>query len=181
VRRSGAGTESATTLSWFGRAGPVKSGGGFCPGSVLGIVLAAALAAGFLLTRDSGVEDELPVSLDLMRTDGQFDLDGLTVTVTAEPRPLRIFDSLRFAFRFTRDGQRLAITDPLVDFDMVMDMGPHEYRLVPAEDGAWVADDVVLPQCGSGSRLWFARLTFEAEGSAYAARLRLDLDPPRSD
>jgi len=151
---------------------------------VLGIGLAAALVVGFVLTRDSGFGDaaETPVHLDLTESDGAFELGDLVVTVKAEPRPLRVFANLRFAFRFsTLAGEAVEITEPRIDFNMVMDMGPHGYRLVRDERGAWVAADVLLPQCGSGSRLWFGELAFEAEGRPHVARLRMELSPPKSD
>ena len=113
--------------------------------------------------------------------DGELVLEDLVVEVTASPRPLRVFDELRFELRFLREGEPLAVEDPRLDFNMTMDMGPHGYRLVRNEAGAWVADGVVLPACGSGSRLWFGDLEFEADGRPRVARLRLELEPPRAD
>ena len=58
-----------------------------------------------------------------------------------------------------------------------MDMGPHDYRLV--RDGAdWVASDVVLPKCGSGSRLWFGDLEFRDDaGTDRHGRFEINLAP----
>lgn len=145
---------------------------------VLGLSLAAALAVGVLLTRDTGLGDG--EHLDLSKADGTFQLDDdLSIAVTATPRPLRVFSELRFAFRFNDlTGQPVEVEAPRIDFNMVMDMGPNGHRLVREESGDWVAKGVVLPQCGSGSRLWFGVLTFEADGRPREARLRLELDPP---
>jgi len=147
----------------------------------LGGGLAVVLVVAMLLTRGFGGGDEPDVDLDVTNTDGELVVGDVSVQVTAEPRPMRVFDELQFAFRFTRSGETVAVDDPLVDFDMVMDMGPHEYRLVPDESGTWRAEDVVLPQCGSGSRLWFGELTFEAEGKPHVARIRLELAQPPQD
>lgn len=148
---------------------------------LLGGGLAVALAAGILLTRGSDAGDGPPVGLDLTHSDGRLDVNGIAVEVTAGPRPLRVFDRLRFSFGFSRDGEAIAVTQPRIDFNMVMDMGPHAWRLVRDQAGPWVAEDVVLPQCGSGSRLWFGDLTFEAEGQPRAARLQVELHPPGTD
>jgi len=145
---------------------------------VVGLTLVAALAVGVLLTRDSGLGDG--EHFDLSKADGTFQLDDdLSISVTAGPRPLRVFSELHFAFRF-RDlaGEPMEVEAPRIDFNMVMDMGPNGHRLVEEEPALWTASGVVLPQCGSGSRLWFGVLTFEAEGRPRDARLRLELDPP---
>ena len=148
---------------------------------LLGGGLAAVLILGIVLTRGLGDGGEPPVDLDVTTADGALLVDDISVEVTAAPRPLRVFDPLRFTFRFARDGETLEVVEPRIDFDMVMDMGPHEYRLVPDEAGGWAADGVVLPQCGSGSRLWFGELTFVADDRPRVAHLRLELDPPRAD
>ncbi len=148
---------------------------------LLGIGLAVILALGVVLTRGGGGDDALAIAVDISEADGEFRVGDVTVAVTAEPRPLRVLDRLRFALRFTREGEALTVTAPRVDFGMEMDMGPHGYQLVHEASDAWVAEGVVLPQCGSGSRLWFADLAFEVEGKPLAARLRLDLHPPRGD
>jgi hypothetical protein len=145
---------------------------------MIGGVLAAALVAGFLLTR-GGTDASAPVDLDVTRADGELVSGEVVVAVRAEPRPLRVFERLRFAFRFARDGEPVEVAEPFVDFDMTMDMGPHGYALVRGESGEWVAEGVVLPQCASGSRLWFGELTFTLDGEPHLARLRMELEPPR--
>jgi hypothetical protein len=146
----------------------------------IGVVLAAALVVGFLWTR-GGTDASTPVDLDVTRADGELVSGDVEVSVRAEPRPLRVFERLRFAFRFERGGEPLEVSEPFVDFDMTMDMGAHGYALVRDEAGAWVAEDVVLPQCASGSRLWFGELTFTADGEPHLARLRMELEPPHGD
>ncbi len=148
---------------------------------LLGGGIAAMLIAGVVVTRGLGHDETAPVAFDLTGVDGEFVVDDITVEVAARPRPLRVFDRLRFDFRFVRAGEAVDVTDPRVGFNMTMDMGPHDYRLVRDEAGVWFAQDVVLPRCGSGSRIWFAELTFSVEDRSHAALLRLELDPPRAD
>jgi hypothetical protein len=146
---------------------------------IVGVVVAAALVAGVLLTRlrhQPAIAGNGPdVNLDMSASDGHMVIDGIAVNVAVEPRPARPFEQLRFRFAFSRDGTPVEIEEARVSFSMTMDMGPHDYRLVREAD-QWVANDVILPTCGSGSRLWFGALEFH-DAATHHGRFRIDLAP----
>ena len=147
---------------------------------IVGTLVAVGLVAGVLFTRSrhqpAAAGNGPTVDLDLTTDDGRVILDDIVVDVAVEPRPARPFEHLRFRFAFTRDGNPIEVQEARVSFNMTMDMGPHDYRLVRVVD-EWVANDVVLPECGSGSRLWFGALEIRDSAGSHRGRLRIDLAP----
>jgi hypothetical protein len=147
---------------------------------LVGGLVAAVLIAGVLFTRlrhqPAAAGNGPQVDVDLSAGDGQMVIDGATVDIAINPRPARPFEKLQFRFRVTRDGRPVAVEEARVSFNMTMDMGPHDYVLI-REGDEWIAREVVLPQCGSGSRLWFGNLELREAGATRAGRFRIELAP----
>jgi hypothetical protein len=133
-------------------------------GAAVGVVV-----AGMLLSRYYRPPLEEPL-LDLSTADGHAAVGGFHVAINVVPRPPHALEALSFVLRFSRGVERVHLS-----FAMRMDMGPHEYELIPGSEGLWRADEVILPRCQSGSRLWFGTLTFVADGEEHRTRFRLEL------
>jgi hypothetical protein len=140
------------------------------------VPVAGGLAAGIWLARTQrgpAGDGGSSVALDISERDGRATLDGVTVDVHVEPRPARAFEELNLRLRFEPDD----VTEARLSFNMMMDMGPHDYNLV-RQGGDWWARGVVLPKCVSGSRLWFANLELrDGTGATKTGRFRFELAP----
>jgi len=156
--------------------------------TLLAVVGAAVLAAGILLVqaggRDDGAEPDGPVfaieydaALDVTAAPRSVTVDEYTVTLDVTPRPTPPLTPATFRVRVTRDGAPVPVAAPELTFNMSMDMGRHVYALAPQGD-AWVAEAVVLPQCRSGGRRWFARVRFDHDGETHRTVFLLDLAAP---
>jgi hypothetical protein len=169
---------------------------------LLGLLLAAALAAGVFLAR--GGEPPPPPAAqarttpptdapppadasppDITAAEVRASLGGLVVRVDVPARPILAYVDNVYRFRFERagqGGQPLSLDGGQVSFTMKMNMGHHVYRLVPAPDAGWYQVTAALPVCASGGRRWFGDLGFEIEGEAHALRYAFDLEPmPKPD
>lgn len=113
--------------------------------------------------------------VDLSRQDGELRIEDIRVSIVLAPRPLLPMHNLHAVLTFTREGRSVSVDNPLLSFNMTMDMGPHDYVLQKGQGETWVASEVVLPACGSGSRLWFGSLAFGVEGTRHQGRFKLEL------
>jgi hypothetical protein len=146
--------------------------------TILGALALALLLGGVMLSlrhtappRAQGGSDEL----DLSQHDGELVVDDIRVAIAASPRPVQPLRPVQLVFAFRRGQAPVAVEAPRLSFNMVMDMGPHDYALTRGSSASWVATDVVLPACASGSRLWFGTLRFDVDGKPRQARFRLEL------
>jgi len=142
--------------------------------TVLGLAVAAALAAAALAVRGRAPTGDVP---DVSQADATLDLGDVRIAVSAGPRPLLAFARNRFRFRAEKDGGTVPLADGVVSFTMTMPMGDHRHALVLATDG-WQEAEAVLPLCPSGKRRWFGRLDFTLAGRARSARFAFDLAAP---
>ena len=153
---------------------------------MLGLALAAALAAGVLWVRgrspvrpdvvpESGGPSDGP--LDVTASDGTVRLGDLAVVVSAPQRPLRAMTPFRLDVRFLRGGTPVAVEGGRIAFTMRMDMGPNDYRLIPAGTPGSYRIDATLPACPSGGRRWFGDLQAQIGGAPIRVPIQLDLAP----
>ena len=142
--------------------------------TVLGLAVAAALAAAALAVRGRAPTGDVP---DVSQADATLDLGDVRVAVSASPRPLLAFARNRFRFRAEKDGGPVPLADGVVSFTMTMPMGDHRHALVAAPEG-WHEAVAALPLCASGNRRWFGTLDFTLGGRARSARFAFDLEPP---
>lgn len=156
--------------------------------TVLGLAVAAALAAAVLVVRERhAARDTSPQAApggapaagvpDVSRADATLDLGDVRIAVSAGPRPLLAFSRNRFRFRADSAGAPAALGGAVVSFTMAMPMGDHRHPLVPAPDG-WHEAEAVLPLCPSGKRRWFGTLDVTLAGRARSARFAFDLQTP---
>lgn len=146
--------------------------------AILGALLVAALGVGFWLARGNGSPQPAgqPEPPDISVTDGALDLGGLSVRVSATPRPITAFTPTRFRVRVEAAGEPVHLDAAQLSFTMSMTMGDHRYRLQPAAEGWWEAQ-VVLPACASGHKRWYGDVTLATGGEPRAARFQFDLEP----
>ena len=142
--------------------------------AVLGLVLCGVFGARGRATpvrAAVAAGDELP---DATFRDAVAELDGVTLTLSVDPRPAVAFSSHRWRVRAVVRGVAVPMENGRLTFEMVMPMGDHRYRLVPVADG-WHEAEVVLPSCPSSKRRWFATLDGTIAGGHRTARFRIDL------
>jgi hypothetical protein len=142
--------------------------------TVLGLIVAAALAAAFVAVRGRRAAAVVP---DVSRQDALLELGDATLRLSAGPRPLVAFAKNRYRVRAERRGAPVPLGDAVLSFTMEMPMGDHRHPLAAAADG-WQEAEAVLPSCVSGNRRWLATLSFTLDGRPQAARFAFDLEPP---
>jgi hypothetical protein len=149
--------------------------------AILGVLALVLLIGGVVLSQRLTSRRDQPGAgpeLDLSLHDGELLVDDIHVAITASPRPVQPMKPVQLALAFRRGGQPVAVEAPRLSFNMVMDMGPHDYALRRGSDVSWVATDVVLPTCQSGGRQWFGTLRFGVDGQPHLGRFRLELQRP---
>ncbi|OGQ85718.1 MAG: hypothetical protein A2289_13430 [Deltaproteobacteria bacterium RIFOXYA12_FULL_58_15] len=150
--------------------------------TIVGVVVAVLLFGGIYLSRlvntGTAVEGEVTSGqstgeLDVSQKNGTMKLGPLVADVVVSPRPPLPMTNLTFEFVLKDKGA--PVDSARLSFNMKMDMGPHDYSLIAAGDGRWLAKDVVLPTCPSGGRLWFGTLAARQDDQEHRGRFRIEL------
>ena len=158
--------------------------------TLLGLVVVALLAGGFLWARGWGRAEKAPAAPaetapapeaplpDVTLADGSVDLGDVRLVLSVD-RPVVAFSKVRWRVRAESAGAPVPLAEGRLSFEMMMPMGDHRYSLVPGPTG-WQEAEVVLPLCKSGNRTWFATVEGTVAGKPRVARFQLDLSPPSS-
>lgn len=119
-----------------------------------------------------------PAVPDVTAVDGVFTVDGITVQVQVDSRPIKAYQETTYRFRFSGEGGVvLALDQGVVKFNMSMDMGRHHYALEPSGEDGWYAINAPIPMCPSGKVRWYGNMEFTIGGVAHVGGFQFDLTP----
>ena len=165
-------------------------------GLILAIVAAVGLAVAYFLFRGGGVEPPPPENgpaaptaaeqladknvfvipyeeqLDVTNEDRPLDMGNIGAHVSLT-RPAKRNEEFEIQIRFSDVNGIANPENPVVTFNMKMDMGRFVYHLKP-EDGFYKAK-VVLPACASGGKRWYGKINADYGGGTRTGIFILDL------
>jgi hypothetical protein len=156
---------------------------------VLGLVAAAALVAGIVLSRArlqppaAGPEPRAPLANeadllpDVTHADAEAAAGSVRLVVSLAPRPLAALRPFRVRVQARLRGAPVPLEQATIRFDMAMPMGVNRYTLEAEADG-WLAATVTLPTCVSRQSRWYATIEGTVEKQPVTARLRFDVIVP---
>ncbi|MGA1862630.1 hypothetical protein OWM07_07085 [Deferribacter thermophilus] len=112
-------------------------------------------------------------NVDITETDKILTSEEIKVKVSMS-RPAEPLKNIKFKFTFLdKNGNEVKVLNPLVKFNMKMDMGKLVFPLT-YKDNKYVVD-VILPKCMMGGKRWYGKLIFRYNYKEYSKVFLFDM------
>jgi stress response protein SCP2 len=112
--------------------------------------------------------------LDITKSSQILQVDDVTLKIDID-RPIKTFKKLNFYVEIIKDNKALDVDNPIVRFNMKMDMGKLVYML-KKQNGIYIASGVLIPKCITGDNRWYAKITFQFQGKSYSRVVIFDVN-----